>query len=72
MLAQARKELRAIMVLAQQRGEIRKTLRPSDLAGAYQKRVLGTMLFFAIEDCRLSTELNRTFRQFWAEVARRP
>ena len=72
MLAQARKELRAIMVIAQRRGEIRKNLRPADLAAAYQKRVLGTMLFYAIQDCRLSTELNRTFRHFWAEVARRP
>ena len=43
MLAQARKELRAIMVIAQRRGEIRKNLRPADLADpAYQKRVLGT------------------------------
>ena len=72
MLAHARKELRNIMVIAQKRGEIRKNLRPADLAAAYQKRLLGTMLFFAIQDCRLSTELNRTFRQFWAEVARRP
>jgi AcrR family transcriptional regulator len=72
MLAQARRELRAIMLVAQRRGEIRRNLRPADLAAAYQKRVLGTMLFFAIQDCRLSTELNRTFRQFWTEVARRP
>jgi AcrR family transcriptional regulator len=72
MLAQARKELRAIMVIAQRRGEIQKRFRPAELAATYQKRVLGTMLFFAIEDCRLTTELNRTFRDFWAEVALSP
>ena len=72
MLAQARRDLRAIMVVAQRQGEIRRNLSPGDLAAAYQKRVLGTMLFFAIQGRRLSTELNRTFRQFWVEVARRP
>lgn len=72
MLAQARRELRAIMVIAQRRGEVRRNLRPAELAAAYQRRVLGTMLFFAIQDCSLRTELGRTFRQFWAEVARRP
>lgn len=72
MLAQARRDLRAIMVVAQRQGEIRRNLSPGDLAAAYQKRLLGTMLFFAIQGRRLSTELNRTFRQFWVEVARRP
>jgi AcrR family transcriptional regulator len=71
MLASARKDLRAIMALGQRQGEIRRTLRPADMASAYQKRVLGTMLFFAINDGSLTTELNRTFRHFWAEVATR-
>ena len=72
MLARGRQDLEAIMVLGQEKGEIRRDLQASDLAFAYQKGVLGTLLFFALQrKCDLDAESELTFKLFWAAAAAR-
>jgi AcrR family transcriptional regulator len=72
MLDRGRQDLEAIMVLGQEKGEIRRDLQASDLALAYQKGVLGTLLFFALQrKCDLDAESELTFKLFWAAAAAR-
>jgi hypothetical protein len=61
-----------IITLGQKNGEIRRDLEASDLALAYQKGVLGTLLFCALqENCDLNARLEDTYRDFWAAAAAR-
>ena len=48
MLARGRQGLEALIILGQKSGEIRRNLKANDLALTYEKRVLGTLLFFAL------------------------
>ena len=69
MLRAARKTLTGIMLVGQQRGELRQDAKASELAAVYQKRVLGSMLFFALQEGSLAAELDQMFKHFWAEAA---
>jgi AcrR family transcriptional regulator len=72
MLSRGRQDLKVIIALGQERGEIQRHLKASDLALAYQKAVLGTLLFFALQrKCDLRAELEATFKHFWAAAAAR-
>ncbi|HLI63071.1 MAG TPA: TetR/AcrR family transcriptional regulator [Terriglobales bacterium] len=66
-LARARKGLGRIIKLGQRRGEIRGDRQPADLAVAFQRGVLGTLLLWAIQpQGELSPWLEASFRDFWA------
>jgi AcrR family transcriptional regulator len=72
MLARGRQGLEIIIAFGQESGEIQRNLKARDLALAYQKAVLGTLLFFALQNkCDLDAELEATFKQFWAAAAAR-
>ncbi len=70
MLARALQSLKIIMRIGQKNGEIRRNRGASDLAAAYQKRIMGTLFFFALQNkSDLTAELDATFSQFWKDIA---
>ena len=69
MLASARESLEIIMRAGLHNGEIRPALKPAELAAAFQKRMMGTLFFVALQDkADLGAELEAVFAQFWADA----
>ncbi len=69
-MAQARRGLARIIKLGQRRGEIRGDCKPAELATAFQRSVLGTLLLWAMQPRgELSPRLEAAFRDFWAAAA---
>jgi AcrR family transcriptional regulator len=69
-MAQGRKNLSKIMKRGQRRGEISGDRKPADLAMAFQRMVVGTLLLWAIQPTgKLSTWLSEAFCDFWAGAA---
>lgn len=66
-MAHGREALAAIIALGQQRGEIRQDRKPADVALAFQRGVLGTLLLWAMQpQGDLHVWLENTFADFWA------
>jgi len=66
-LSQGRKHLGRICEMGQERNEIRRDRKPADLAMAFQRSVLGTLLIWAMQSKGdLHTRLSKTLEDFWA------
>ena len=66
-LSRGREHLGRICEIGQQRGEIRRDRKPADLAMAFQRNVLGTLLIWAMQSKgELHAWLNKTLQDFWA------
>jgi AcrR family transcriptional regulator len=73
MLARGRTRIVEIFRAGQERREIRSDVTAERLALRFQKRVLGTMFFYALNDSpALRSEIQSTFTEFWSEAAGRP
>jgi hypothetical protein len=71
LLRRGREKIALIFRAGQERGEIRRSVSAERLALRFQKRVLGTMFFYALHDGpELRAEAESTFAEFWSEVAR--
>jgi AcrR family transcriptional regulator len=71
-LAKGRRRLAKLIALGQERGEIRRSQRPAELARLFQQMFLGTMLMWAIHPpSPVNTWLEPTFELFWAGIATR-
>jgi AcrR family transcriptional regulator len=69
-MAQGREIIGEIIQLGQKRGEIRRDRKPSALAMAIQRSVLGTLLLWAMHSQgELKPWLEETFIDFWAAAA---
>jgi AcrR family transcriptional regulator len=65
-MSQGRERLARICEIGQQRGEIRRDRRPADLAMAFQRNVLGTLLIWAMQSKGdLHAWLGKTLEDFW-------
>jgi AcrR family transcriptional regulator len=72
-LGRGRESLAGIIELGQKRGEIRRDRKAADLALAFQRNTLGTLLLWAIHPgAHLHEWLERTFEDFWAGIESRP
>jgi len=68
-MAQGRQVMGEIVALGQQRGEIRNDRRPGEVAMAFQRSVIGTLLLWAMQvQGDLHAWFEATFRDFWASV----
>ena len=66
-MACGREALAAVVVLGQQRGEIRRDRKPVEVALAFQRGVIGTLLLWAMQlEGDLHAWLEMAFRDFWA------
>jgi hypothetical protein len=66
-MAHGREALAAMIALGQQRGEIRQDRKPADVALAFQRGLLGTLLLWAMQpQGDLHIWLENTFADFWA------
>jgi len=71
-MGRGRETLAGIIVLGQQRGEIRHDREPLSLALAFQRGVLGTLLLWAMQPAgNLHEWLDQAFRDFWGEIENR-
>lgn len=71
-MARGRHVLAAILALGQRRGEVRRDRKAADLALAFQKGVLGTLLLWALQPKRdLDSWQEQTWKDFWAAAAAR-
>jgi AcrR family transcriptional regulator len=69
-MARGRRNLQNIIRLGQKRGEIRSDRKAADLAMAFQRAVLGTLLLWAMQPTGgLSSWLDETFKDYWAGAA---
>ncbi len=69
-MARGRLNLRAIVLLGQKRGEINPKRKAADLAMAFQRSALGTVLLWAIQPKgSLNSWLDEAFKDFWAGAA---
>jgi len=69
-LSQGRREVAKIMAAGQSRGEIRHDRKPTELALAFQRGLLGTLLLWAVHPkANLKSWLEQAFRDFWATAA---
>jgi AcrR family transcriptional regulator len=67
MMARGREHLAAIFALAQSRGEVRRELKPADLAFIFQQTVFGTLMLWSMQkEGALAPWLNRSFEHFWS------
>ena len=70
-MARGREVMSEIVTLGQKRGEIRDDRRPIEVAMAFQRSVIGTLLLWAMQvEGDLHAWLEATFRDFWASVHR--
>jgi len=70
LLERGRTRIAEIFRAGQSRGEVRTEVTAERLALRFQKRVLGTMFFYALHDGpELRGEIDTTFAEFWSEVA---
>ncbi len=68
--SEGRREMASIMAAGQSRGEIRRDRKPAELALAFQRAVIGTVLLWTVEPkASLKSWLERAFRDFWAAAA---
>jgi AcrR family transcriptional regulator len=66
-LSRGREHLGRICEIGQERGEISRHRKPADLAMAFQRSVLGTLLIWAMQSKGdLHTRLGKTLEDFWA------
>lgn len=71
-LMEGRRRLRRIFALGQQRGEIRRDLKPARVARVFQQMFLGTILLWAAHPpSRLESWVKPAFEIFWAGIAAR-
>jgi AcrR family transcriptional regulator len=69
-MARGRRNLQIIINLGQKRGEVRRDRKAADLAMAFQRAVLGTLLLWAMQPRgHLSSWLDETFKDYWAGAA---
>ncbi len=69
-MARGREIAAEIIEFGQKRGEIRRDRQAMDLAMAFQRGVLGTLLLWAMRPKgSLNTWLDETFKDFWAAAA---
>ena len=62
-----REAVAAVIALGQQRGEIRQDRKPAEVALAFQRGVMGTILLWAMQTHQdLDAWLENAFRDFWA------
>jgi AcrR family transcriptional regulator len=68
--SQGRREIAKIMAAAQRRGEIPRDRKPAELALAFQRAMVGTVLLWAVQPrANLKSWLELAFRDFWAAAA---
>ena len=68
-MGRGRENLGAMIKLGQKRGEIRRDRKPAELAMAFQRSVIGTLLLWAMQsEGDLDTWIDKTFEDFWGLV----
>jgi len=71
-MARGREHLGEIIKLGQRRGELRLELKPPDVALAFQRNVIGTLLLWAMQtEGDLDAWIEKTFYDFWSAVESR-
>jgi hypothetical protein len=64
--------LTGIFQAGQERGEIRRELKPRDLAFIFQQTAFGTLMLWSMQpEGSLKPWLNRSFESLWAAVSAR-
>ncbi len=72
-MVSGRRGLAKIIVLGQERGEIRADRKADRIALAFQQALLGMIFVWAVQtEGRLSSRLDASFDEFWSGVARLP
>ena len=68
-MTRGRRILGDVLKLGQERGEIRRDLRPEEMARVFQQSVLGTVLLWSLHPpASLNKRLDATFEIFWAGI----
>jgi hypothetical protein len=71
-LVRGRRRLAKLIALGQERGEIRRSQRPAELARLFQQMFLGTMLLWAVHPpSPVRKWLGPTFELFWSGITAR-
>lgn len=71
-MAEGRQMLARIVELGQERGEVAKSLEPSQVAMVCQQSVMGTLLLWSLRgEGRLETWLESSFNHFWRAITPR-
>lgn len=66
-MAHGREVMAGIITLGQKRGEIRNDRKPAEIALAFQRNVIGTLLLWAMQpEGDIHAWLEAAFRDFWA------
>jgi hypothetical protein len=68
-MAEGRQMLARVLELGQERGEVSRDLKKSDMAIACQQSVLGTMLLWSLRgEGRLQSWMENSFEHFWRAI----
>jgi len=69
-MGRGRETLSEMIKLGQKRGEIRRDRKPAELAMAFQRNVIGTLVLWAMQtEGDLDAWIEKTFRDFWGMVS---
>lgn len=68
-MGRGRENLGEMIRLGQKRGEIRRDRKPAELAMAFQRSVIGTLVLWAMQtEADLDAWIDKTFEDFWGLV----
>ncbi|HEY6348779.1 MAG TPA: TetR family transcriptional regulator [Candidatus Angelobacter sp.] len=71
-MGRGRENLSEMIKLGQKRGEIRRDRKPADLAMAFQRNAIGTLLLWAMQsEGDLGAWIEKTFHDFWSAAETR-
>src|SRR5215469_8924915 len=69
-MGRGRETLSEMIKLGQKRGEIRRDRKPAELAMAFQRNVIGTLVLWAMQtEGDLDAWIEKTFQDFWGMVS---
>lgn len=72
-MAHGREVMAEMVALGQKRGEIRSDRKPAEIALAFQRNVIGTLLLWAMQpESDLHAWLEAAFRDFWTGSSAQP
>jgi len=68
-MAEGRQMLARVLELGQERGEVSRELKKSEMAVACQQSVLGTMLLWSLRgEGSLGSWMENSFKHFWRAI----
>src|SRR5690349_3258281 len=72
-MAEGRQMLARVLELGQERGEVSRELKKSEMAVACQQSVLGTMLLWSLRgEGNLASWMENSFKHFWRAIEPKP